>query len=235
MNDEKLSMRLEKVATFVRSGSVVADIGSDHAYLPIYLVKKGIVPRAIAGEVNEGPLSSAKEQIKYNDLNHVITAKLGNGLAVIQDESVNTVVIAGMGGPLIADILENGKPQLEGVERLILQPNVAADHVRRWLFNNGWSLIDEAILDEGDHVYEILVAESGDAKESYSDDLEKELWMGPHLLRNKNSAFNKKWNREWNQLEKVYDQLKQANDQKKLSKKTKDIQQKLSWLKEELS
>lgn len=234
MNEQYLSKRLEKVSEFVQTGSVLADIGSDHAYLPVHLVKQGKCPLAIAGELNQGPLSAAKEQINKHNLSNQITAKLGSGLTVLEGESVDSVVVAGMGGALIASILEDGKKYLSNVEQLVLQPNVAADHVRIWLINNDWSLIDEAIVEEDDHVYEILVAHRGDAKEHYGVEIEKELLMGPHLLKEKHAAFHKKWLRELNQLEKINNQLQRASDQEKLSEKKHEIEQKISWLKEEL-
>lgn len=235
VNEYFLSKRLEKIGEFVNEGAILADIGSDHAYLPIHLVKQGKCPRAIAGELNQGPFASAIEQINKYNLSGQIKAKLGNGLTVLEGEAVESVVVAGMGGPLIASILEDGKNFLVGVEQLVLQPNVAADHCRLWLLNNEWSLIDEAIVEEDDHVYEILVAHRGNPQEHYGIELEKELSMGPHLLKEKNAAFQKKWTRELKQLEKVNNQLKRAGDQEKLSQKKQVIEKKLFWLKEELS
>ncbi|MCE7794230.1 tRNA (adenine(22)-N(1))-methyltransferase TrmK [Salipaludibacillus sp. CUR1] len=235
MKKDKLSKRLEKVSHFIKEGAIVADIGSDHAYLPVYLADTGKSPFVIAGDVNEGPLSSAQDQITKHNLKDKIKAKLGSGLSVLEGESVDTVVIAGMGGPLIASILDNDKEQLEGVNRLVLQPNVASDHVRKWLFDNGWNLVDEAILEEDDHVYEIAVAEKGNARQNYSSMLEKELWMGPFLLKNKNSAFEKKWKRELAQLEKIDKQLATAADRPGLKDKKQEIRLKIKWLKEELA
>ncbi|SER69863.1 tRNA (adenine(22)-N(1))-methyltransferase [Salipaludibacillus aurantiacus] len=235
MKKDKLSKRLEKVSQFIKEGAVVADIGSDHGYLPVYLTDTGKSPFVIAGDVNEGPLSSAREQIIKHNLNDKIKAKLGSGLAVLEGESVDTVVIAGMGGPLIASILDKDKELLKGVNRLVLQPNVASDHVRKWLFDNGWNLVDEAILEEDDHVYEIAVAEKGNARKNYSSMLEKELWMGPCLLKNKNSAFEKKWKRELAQLEKIDKQLETAVTRPGLREKKQDIKMKITWLKEELA
>ncbi|WP_280768483.1 tRNA (adenine(22)-N(1))-methyltransferase [Salipaludibacillus daqingensis] len=235
MNEYYLSKRLEKVGHFVMDGAVLADIGSDHAYLPVHLVKQGKCTKAIAGEVNEGPLNSAIDQINKYNLSHLIKAKLGDGLSVLENEKVDSVVIAGMGGPLIASILENGKALLNDVEQLVLQPNVAADHIRRWMLDNEWCLVDEEIIEEDNHVYEILVAERGDSKKHYGMEMEKEIWMGPCLLNKKNHAFRVKWNREMNQLEKINNQLEQASDQEKLVGKKEEIIKKLTWLKEELS
>ncbi|UJW57471.1 tRNA (adenine-N(1))-methyltransferase [Bacillus sp. A116_S68] len=235
MNHEKLSKRLKKVSDHVPCGAIVGDIGSDHAYLAVYLVQSGKCPFVVAGEVNQGPLASAKAHIRSNGLTDKISAKLGNGLEVLENENVNTVVIAGMGGPLIATILEEGKERLNLVERLILQPNVAADHIRRWLLENNWKLIDEEILEEDNHVYEILVAEKGSGLTPYdTEDLEKQLWLGPYLLKNKNTAFEKKWKRERQQIEKINQQLALSGKNELLKEKKQQLSQKMTWLEEEL-
>ncbi|MCR6096765.1 tRNA (adenine-N(1))-methyltransferase [Salipaludibacillus agaradhaerens] len=235
MNHEKLSKRLKKVSDHVPFGAIVGDIGSDHAYLAVYLIQSGKCPFVVAGEVNQGPLASAKAHIRSNGLTDKISAKLGNGLEVLENENVNTVVIAGMGGPLIATILEEGKERLSLVERLILQPNVAADHIRRWLLENNWKLIDEEILEEDSHVYEILVAEKGSGLTPYdTEDLEKQLWLGPYLLKNKNTAFEKKWKRERQQIEKINQQLALSGKNELLKEKKQKLSQMMTWLEEEL-
>lgn len=232
-----LSDRLKTVAQYIPPGSVVADIGSDHAYLPVYLVESGISPAAIAGEVAAGPFTSAESQIMKHGLQSKVKAKLGNGLAVLEGEAADVVVIAGMGGPLIASILEDGKAFLSTVRRLVLQPNVASDCVRRWLKDHNWSLIEESILEEDGHVYEVLVAAECCGSSLYSDELselEKELWLGPLLLQKKNSAFQIKWKRELAQLEKISIQLGHAAHQSQLTGKKEEIERKIKWLKEEL-
>ena len=107
MNAQKLSKRLEMVASFVPTGAIVADIGSDHAYLPCYLVHKGIATRAVAGDVVQGPSDSAVRQVRTEGLSGKITVRLADGLAAVEEaDAVTAVTIAGMGGPLIVSILE---------------------------------------------------------------------------------------------------------------------------------
>src|SRR5690606_8847224 len=121
----RLSTRLETVASFVEAGAVVADIGSDHAYLPCYLVHNGTVHKAVAGEVVKGPYESAVRNVRREGLASAITVRLANGLFAIEaGDTVDTVTIAGMGGPLIATILDNGKDRLQDVKRIIAQPNI---------------------------------------------------------------------------------------------------------------
>lgn len=149
MNAQKLSKRLETVASFVPTGAVVADIGSDHAYLPCYLVYNGVVTRAIAGEVVKGPFDSALKQVKLEGLEDNITVRLADGLKAIEEsDNVDTITIAGMGGPLIVSILEKNPHALKTVTRLILQPNIHAKVIRQWAIRNQWAILEEVILKE---------------------------------------------------------------------------------------
>ncbi|WP_147802929.1 tRNA (adenine(22)-N(1))-methyltransferase [Alkalicoccus halolimnae] len=234
MNEQHLSKRLEKVAEFVLEEGTVADIGSDHAYLPVYLVGNGLCEYAIAGELNEGPYASAIEKIRANDLQGKVEARQGDGLNVLDGRKADTVVIAGMGGPLIVSILKKGQKFLPDVKRLVLQPNVAADQVRYWLKNNGWSLIDEAILMEDGHVYEVLVADRSGVDPYDLVDMRKQLWLGPYLMEERSEAFHKKWKREYDQLKRIYGQLQLAR-QKQARHRVEELEQKMRWLEEVLS
>ena len=193
LNTEKLSYRLETVAKYIPSGYRLADIGSDHAYLPCHVIKKGIVDFAIAGEVVEGPFQSAKRQVFEEGLADKISVRKGDGLKVISIGEVDCITIAGMGGSLITSILEQGKDKLSEVKRLILQPNISAISIRVWLMNNGWELMAEEILEEDGKIYEILVAEKGNGERPYQHGLEKGLLFGPFLLEQYSQTFQKKW------------------------------------------
>ncbi|WP_442594985.1 tRNA (adenine(22)-N(1))-methyltransferase [Neobacillus sp. D3-1R] len=227
MNAEKLSNRLQVVADLIPDHSRIADIGSDHAYLPCYVVKKGRVPFAIAGEVVEGPFQSALRQVKQEGLTDKIDVRKGDGLEVISPNEVDCITIAGMGGALISNILEAGKEKLLGVKRLILQPNISAISIRQWLIENNWELINEKILEEDGKTYEVLVAERGIPLKPYSTDKNKKLLMGPFLITNKNHVFEKKWLEEKRNWENILAQISTAN-------KTEDILQKINELKEKI-
>lgn len=206
MNTDKLSKRLETAVNYI-VGDSVADIGSDHAYLPCYCVKKGIVSRAIAGEVVEGPFQSAKRQVASEGLTEVIDVRKGSGLSVVNPHEVKSVTICGMGGALIADILEADKDIAQTVERLILQPNISAITIREWLVANHWALVNEAILEEDGKIYEVLVAEKTNEKKEYS---ELEMLVGPFLLKEKNAAFIKKWQGELRNWQRILSRLENS-------------------------
>lgn len=209
MNVEKLSLRLEKVAKYVLDHSIVADIGSDHAYLPCYLAVNKRIRGAIAGEINEGPYQSAKKQVEESGLEHIITVRKGNGLAVISANEAEVITICGMGGQLIATILEEGKEKLEGVKRLILQPNVGSESVRKWLLKENWILVTEEILKEDGKIYEVLVADRTGVQ-PYSGNPTYELLLGPYLLKEKSDVFREKWLGEIAQWTNILKQMKKS-------------------------
>jgi tRNA (adenine22-N1)-methyltransferase len=200
---------LKQVVDYIPKGSVLADIGSDHAYVPCYALQQGIISKGIAGEVNVGPMEAAKAQVDLIGAREVIDVRLGDGLAVLQEDEATCISICGMGGSLIRSILEAGKEKLGAVERLILQPNVDGQHVRSWLLENGYILVEEAIVEENDKVYEILVGEKG-TETMYSDNLTERTWQllfGPYLIQERPEAFKLKWSREADKLEYVLGQM----------------------------
>ena len=202
-----ISKRLELVASFVPQGSILLDVGSDHAYLPIELVERGQIEAAIAGEVVVGPYQSAVKNVEAHGLKEKIQVRLANGLAAFEEEDQVTVItIAGMGGRLIATILEEGLDKLASVERLILQPNNREDDLRLWLQENGFQIIAEGILEEAGKFYEILVVEAGQMKLSASDVL-----FGLFLSKEVSPVFVQKWQKEAAKLEVALDQIPEKN------------------------
>lgn len=181
----KLGERLAALAAFVPMGACVADIGTDHAYLPIELVLKNIARYAIAGDIHKGPYLAAKENIENLGLAEKISVRYGNGLAVLAPGEVDTVVIAGMGGSLMVEILTSQSPITSSLKRLILQPMIGAATLRRWLIANGWNIIDETLVQDEGRLYEIIVAEQGmtTAYEPILYDIGMILWnKKPKLL-----------------------------------------------------
>ena len=199
------------VASFVPQGAVILDVGSDHAYLPIELVEKGKIERAIAGEVVEGPYQSAVKNVESHGLKEKIQVRLANGLAAFEEEDQVTVItIAGMGGRLIATILEEGLDKLASVERLILQPNNREDDLRIWLQGNDFQIVAESILEEAGKFYEILVVEAGQMKLSASD-----VRFGPFLSKEVSPVFVQKWQKEATKLEFALGQIPEKNQEER--------------------
>lgn len=230
--DEKhLSARLACVASLVSAGARVADIGSDHAYLPAALVLDGKIDFAIAGEVVKGPYENAVHEIKDHQLKGQVIPRLADGLAAIEPaDKVDTITIAGMGGSLIASILEKGKDKLTEIKRLVLQPNVGESQLREWLMNNHYQIMTEKIIEEDNHIYEIIVAEPSVVPFRYS---KYELDFGPFLLENKGPIFKKKWQEYLQREAHVIDQMQKA--QQPPVKKINEINQFLSQVKEAIA
>lgn len=221
--ETRLSKRLATVADYVPQGARLADVGSDHAYLPLFLVEQDRIEFAVAGEVVQGPYQSALQNVEQAGQSDKISVRLANGLAAVeQADQISTVTIAGMGGRLIADILEAGKDKLVSVERLILQPNNREDDVRRWLVAHDFQLVTEEILEENDKIYEILVAEKGK-----SDLTADQLRFGPYLLEDQSATFQKKWLKELDKLNYALEQvpLEHQADRSAISQKIQQIQE----------
>lgn len=145
-----LSLRLKKIADFVPDGGVMADVGTDHGHLPIYLVSLHRVARAIAMDVRPGPLSRAQQAVAMYGLEARIELRLADGLAALQPGEADTVVIAGMGGALIRKILGEGKHMWDSVGHWILSPQSEIGETRHWLEKYGFAIQKEdMVLDAG--------------------------------------------------------------------------------------
>ena len=156
----KLSPRLSAVVSLIPKGSTVADIGSDHAQLPIYLAKKGISTRVIAGEVHREPFYNACKAVEEAGLNGPVEVRLGYGLNILLPGEVDTIVMAGMGGATIVEILCRQRTVADRAQQLILQPMVAGGLVRRWLLLHGFAIRHEQLVVEDEQIYEAIIANS---------------------------------------------------------------------------
>lgn len=154
----ELSKRLETIAGAVTPGHIVADIGTDHGYVPIYLLKKGISPGAFAMDVNPGPLDRAREHIKREKLEDYISVLLSDGLDRLSTDETDTVVIAGMGGELICRILKDAPEFLRAGKEFILQPQSEWFKVRRFLYEHEYEILKEWFLKEDGKYYVVIKA-----------------------------------------------------------------------------
>lgn len=159
MRDQiELSPRLMAVASFVRHDSVIADIGTDHAYLPIYLVKNNMIRGALACDLREGPLQKAKENIEQFNLGAFIRIRTSDGLQNVDSNEADDIVISGMGGELIWDIIQKTKWLFHGKKHLILQPMTNESGLRKQLMENRFRIDREKVVTEGRYIYLVLSA-----------------------------------------------------------------------------
>lgn len=176
----KLKPRLAGVASLVPSGSVAADIGTDHAYLPVHLVQEKACPKVIAVEKSELNSRLARETVNLFNLNHKVEVRLGDGLLALEDkDGVEVVVIAGLGGKTICRMLIAAAEKLCGYKRLVLQPMGDVPLVRRWLAAHGFRFAREKLVQEREHFYEIIAAEKG--RQTVEEPIILEI--GPALLK----------------------------------------------------
>lgn len=222
-----LNQRLKEVSNFVNH-KTLADIGSDHAYLPLYLLEQNKIECAIAGEVVKGPFEAAKQNVAKYQKQDLVDVRLGNGLDVIKAGEVDVITICGMGGPLIKEILLNGKDKLIHFPTLILQSNIHTEAVREAILTLGYQIEHEVIMKEKKHIYEILVCNQSVKKLNYTP---LEMKFGPYLLKEKNDVFREKWQRELNQLQNVAEGIK---NQKEHQEKYASLIDQISVLKEVL-
>ncbi|WP_339471322.1 MULTISPECIES: tRNA (adenine(22)-N(1))-methyltransferase [unclassified Pseudomonas] len=226
MNEHTLSMRLERVGANVPTGARLADIGSDHGYLPVALMRRGLIVAAVAGEVAATPFHAAQRTVRSNGLEQQITVRLADGLAAIEPrDGVTAISVCGMGGETIRDILENGKSYLSGQERLILQPNGGEQPVRQWLMDNGYSILSEELLWENRFYYEIIVAERA-GPVAYSAE---QLYFGPLQMQARSPAFLAKWQRMLHQKQKTLASLERAR-QAVPEETRQEISQQARWI-----
>lgn len=208
MDANHLSKRLAEVAKYVPKGARLADIGSDHAYLPASLLINHHIQYGIAGEVAKGPYENEIKEINKLQLTDRLVPRLADGLAAIESsDHINTITIAGMGGSLIARILDEGQDKLAGVKRLILQPNVGEARVREWLMAHRYQINAEEIVQEDNHIYEIIMAEPSLCPFRYD---QRELLFGPFLLQQRNELFIQKWQAELRRCQNTLRQMKKA-------------------------
>ena len=227
----ELSRRLQAVEQFVTEGNRLADIGTDHGYVPIDLLLKGRIPSAIAMDVNEGPLRQARAHVSFYQLEDRIQLRLSDGLAALKKGEADTVLIAGMGGALTIRILEAGKHVLSGEEgkegtvpaapELVLEPQSELKKVRRYLEENGWKITDENMVLEDGKFYPVLKAVRGSMCLT-----EAEALYGPVLLRKKHEVLRQYLDWERQVLLRAAGNLEKA-DENRAKQRREELSEKL--------
>ena len=202
----QLSKRLKAVASLVTPSHAVADVGCDHGYIPIYLIQEGIAQKAIAMDVNVGPLEVAKENIEAHQCSAGIETRLSDGVNALAPHEVKTVVIAGMGGNLVMKILAEGQATLTTVRELILQPQSEIAEVRKFLQAKGYSIVAEDMICEDGKYYPMMKVKLGEMNLTREID----FIYGAFLLKEKNPILKQFLEKEKETLGKISKQISEA-------------------------
>lgn len=228
----QLSNRLKKIIDLLNTPTRVCDIGTDHAYIPIYLAQFSQCPVIIASDCNQAPYEAALKNVEAAGVTETVEVRLGSGLAVIDYGEVDAVIIAGVGGPTIKDILAANYELAQNLEQLVLQPMAGAASLRKWLVDNQFKIADEALVKENKQqkLYQILRAVPGSMK--VEDEFLLEL--GPKLIAKRDEllaeyllGLEEKW-------QKIIDEIAlnapQHTKIKRLERKIAKLQEVKEWL-----
>lgn len=209
-----LSNRLFKIASLVDKNTSVLDIGTDHGYIPIYLIEENISDRVIASDISKASLNKIIELVKKRKLEKYISTRLGNGMEVIKPFEVDGVIMAGMGGILMKDILEKDKEVTDSITYFIFQPMIASKELREYLSENNFKIIDEELAKEGDKFYEIIYAKRG--KEEHKEKIYYEI---SEILIEKRHRYLKDFiHHKIKLVEIVLDKIKDKNTSKSIER-----------------
>lgn len=222
----ELSKRLQCVASLITPGNRVADVGTDHGYLPIWLVGAGICPGAIAVDVRTGPLERAQVHIREYGLEEKIETRLGDGLTPLAPGEADSLVLAGMGGPLMQKILSRGEKTARAARELILSPQSDLRAFRRFLYEADYTITEEQMLEEDGKYYTMMRVVPGHDPDPWSP---AEFGYGRHLLRRRPPvlrAFLKKKQENCLQI------LRNLDREEKPSSRRKQVEERLRELEE---
>lgn len=225
----ELSKRLKRIAEHVDKCESVADIGTDHGYIPIYLVKEGICKKAIASDINKGPIEKAKVNVAFEGVSNKIKCLLGPGLNPLKVGEVNGVILAGMGGNLTRDILLADMDKVKKYDFIILQPAQNPEVLREFLYKNDYEIIDEDLIKDEGRFYELFKVKYNENSEKlvFEDELYYEV---SPLLREKNHSLFKEFIEEKiNKCETILSFIKEDTEAAK--KRKSDLEEKINKLK----
>lgn len=222
----ELSRRLRAVAGLVTEGASVADIGTDHGYIPIYLVQNNIAKKVIASDINEGPLQRAGIHIReYGEIKDRIETRRSDGLKEIKPGEADTMIAAGMGGGLVIKILEEGKDVTDYMDSLILQPQSEAARVRGYLNEHALQIVEEDMVEEDGKYYPMMKAVHGE-QEKYT---EIELLYGKQLLKNRHPILKEYLLREMRIKKDIALKLKKSKSLR-ASERLREIEKELGFI-----
>lgn len=206
MSKIKLDNRLLSVASLVRKNKVVADVGTDHAYVVAHLIENGISEKAIASDINKGPLENARQTLVDCGIEDKVTLILSDGLQSIPENSCEDIVVAGMGGILISEILEKAPWIKNGKTHIVAQPMTHAETLRKWLCKNGFNIDREIASTDGKRLYVAISAKYTGVKIEKS----KAYCYVGELLKNEDELSEKYIEKTLRSLQKKYTAQKNA-------------------------
>ena len=226
----ELSKRLQAVADLIGDNLVVADIGTDHGYIPIYLIESGKCQKAFAMDVNEGPLLRAKNHIQTHGLTECITTRLSDGVKALSVGECDCVVVAGMGGALAIKIMEEGKEVFRNLKEFVLQPQSELEKVRQYLNENGFQVVaEDMVLEDGKYYPMMRVINAIDSKYSLV-----ELKYGRGLLTQKHPVLKMFLEKEVNGKQMIIQNLK-SQPGEHIKVRIQELESELEILKETLA
>ncbi len=221
----ELSKRLQAVADLVSEGLVVADVGTDHGYIPIYLIETKKSPKAFAMDVNKGPLLRAKEHIAEHGLTSLIETRLSDGVRALETGECECVVVAGMGGALTIKIMEEGKDIFRNLKEFVLQPQSELQKVRAYLYQNAYSIVEENMVIDDGKFYPMFRVINGQSQEYHAI----ELCYGKLLLEQKNAVLKTFLEKEKAVKELILSNLEQSFGEH-IETRRKEIQEELEGI-----
>ncbi len=200
--------RLECIKSMVTKCNAAADIGTDHGYVTEMLLNDNTCQHIIATDLNQGPLNRAIEYLTLKNLDSKCDFRLGSGLTILNKNEVNAIIIAGMGGELIADILQVSKDIADETLQLILQPMTAVEKLRKYLNENGFKIIDEKLVKEYHHYYFIIKA----VPESCEPEDEIYYEFSRHLIEKRDPVMMEYLNKVFKVNENIINSLEKTNN-----------------------
>ena len=225
----ELSKRLKAVAELVTPGMRLADVGTDHGYIPIYLTEAGVIPSAIAMDINKGPLERAKEHIREHGLEGKIQTRLSDGLKNLQMNEADCMIAAGMGGGLVIRILSEERDTAGSLKELILQPQSEIDSVRKYLTEEGYRIVAEDMVYEDVKYYPMMKAVpcmAGAGEIPYS---EEELEFGRVLLQQAHPVLGQFLEREMEIQNRILSAL-ESQESVRAKKRMEEISYRIEWI-----
>jgi len=211
-----LKGRLKLIADMVPECAMLCDVGTDHAYIPIYVVQNKKCRKAVASDVKEGPVLSARKNVDAYGLTESIEVRMGNGLEPLKENEADVIVIAGMGGILIREILTRDIEKVRKANSIILQPMNAIEVVREWLYENGFYIYDEGLAKEGYKIYNVIAAKWKGLAEK-TDEIYYHI--GKRLIEKKDPLLVKYLNNRIGQIEKTINEMDNMKDKDSIVKK----------------